>query len=238
MGRFLGMSKPLALLLALAGLSQAGEYKVSLAVAPVLLGGGDIPFDLVVPLQTTLAEVLSWEASMIPGVKVADPGPLASVLEAKGWSARRELGGDEVEDVRMAARQQDAEASLVVRALHSPGTVEWKAALAYRVGTVDRAAYVEGVAREDDFLLAARRQALSFFDSLGVPVPPVARQAVNDRGRVPWESLLEYARGVRDQQAGRTEDALRHLRDAYRRAPLLPALQVRLKKLERDNPGK
>jgi len=138
----------------------------------------------------------------------------------------------------MSAQQQDADACLILRVVHSAGVVDWKAALAFRDATVDRSVSLDGRSREDDFLLQARRAALGFLDSLHVEVPAAARQAVSDRGRVPWEVLMEYARGMRDQQAGRADDALRHLREASRRAPFLPALQVRLKKLERDNPGK
>lgn len=232
------MHKTLALALTLAALVQAGAYKSTLGIAPVLVSGGDIPSDLQAPFQTATSEILSWEASLVPGVKVVDPVQLAANLENKGWSSRTDLTGTEVEDARMASRQQDADATIVSQALHSGGVVDWKVALAYREGTVDRSVYFTGRCREDDFLVQARQQAIFFLDSLKVDVPPAARLMVTDRGRVPWEAMLEYARGIRDQQAGKIDDALRHLRDASRRVPLLTSLQFRLKKLERDNPGK
>jgi hypothetical protein len=232
------MHKTFALALSLAALVHAGAYKATLGIAPPLLNGGDISSDLQGSFQTAMAEILSWEASLVEGLRVVDPGQLASTLENKGWSTRTDLTGTEVEDARMAARQQDADASIMVQALHSGGAVDWKVALAYRDGTVDKSLFFSGRSREDDFMIRIRQQAISFLDSLGVDVPPAARQMASERGRVPWEALLEYARGIRDQQAGKIDDALRHLRDASRRAPMLTSLQFRLKKLERDNPGK
>jgi hypothetical protein len=232
------MHKTVVLALMLAGMASAGAYKSVLGIAPTLVMGGDIPTDLQSPFQTAMAEILSWEASLVPGLKVVDPVQLAAMLEKNGWSSRTDLTGTEVEDARMASRQQDADATIIMQALHAGGAVDWKVALAYRDGTVDKSLFFNGRGREDDFLVQTRRQAITFLDSLGVDVPPAARQMASDRGRVPWEALLEYARGIRDQQAGKTEDALRHLRDANRRAPLLTSLQFRLKKLERDNPGK
>lgn len=232
------MHKAFALALTLATLAQAGAYKATLGIAPALVTGGDIPSDLQVPFQTAMAEILSWEASLVQGLKVVDPVQLANTLENKGWSSRTDLTGTEVEDARMASRQQDADATIIVQALHSGGVVDWKVALAYRDGTVDKSLYFNGRCREDDFMVQARKQAISFLDSLGVDVPPAARLMATERGRVPWAALLDYARGIRDQQAGKTDDALRYLRDANRQAPMLTSLQFRLKKLERDNPGK
>ena len=232
------MRRLLLLVLVSAGIAGAAAYKSVLAIAPAILSDGDVPADLVAPMQTVLAEVISWEASMVPSIRVVDPVPLATSLERKGWSSRTELGSEEAEDARMSARQQDADAVLLLKAEHSGGAISWKAALAYRDGTLDKVATGEGRVREDDFMLQARMQALVFLDSLHVDVPAAARVIVSDHSRVPWEALMEYSRGVRDQQAGRADDALRHLREAARRAPFLPALQVRLKKLERDNPGR
>ena len=232
------MHKTFALALMLVALAHAGAYKSILGIAPTLVYGGDIASDLQVPFQTAMAEILSWEASLVPGLKVVDPVQLANTLENNGWSTRSDLTGTEVEDARMASRQQDADATIILQALHTGGAVDWKVALAYRDGTVDKSLFFKGRSREDDFMVQTRRQAISFLDSLGVDVPAAARQMASDRGRVPWEGLLEYARGIRDQQAGKVEDALRHLRDANRRAPMLTSLQFRLKKLERDNPGK
>jgi len=232
------MQKTIALALCLAAFVHAGAYKATLGIAPALVYGGDISTDLQAPFQTAMAEILSWEASLVQGLKVVDPVQLGNTLETKGWSTRSDLTGTEVEDARMAARQQDADAAIIVQALHSGGAVDWKVALAYRDGTVDKSLVFAGRCREDDFMVQTRKQAISYLDSLGVDVPPAARQMASERGRVPWEALLEYARGIRDQQAGKTDDALRHLREASRRAPLLTSLQFRLKKLERDNPGK
>jgi hypothetical protein len=233
MGRFL------AIVLVAAALVHSMAYKTVLAIAPPLVQDGDLPSDLQSPFQTVLAEILSWEASAVPSVRVVDPSGISTTLDSKGWNTRADLTESEVEDARMAARQQDASAVVVLQVVHSGTDVEWKAALAYRDGTVDKSTRIQGYSREDDFLLDIRRQSIAFLDSLGVEVPDVARQmAASDRGRVPWEALLDYSRGVRDQQSGHIEDALRNLREATRRAPFLPALQYRLKKLERDNPGK
>ena len=233
------MKKTLAFALCVGTLAQAAAYKSVLAIAPALVQDGDIPSDLQGPFQTALAEILSWEASAVPGVKVVDPAGINSALDSKGWNSRSDLTESEVEDARMAAHQQDASAVILMRVVHSGAYVDWKSALAYRDGTVDRSMRMQGQAREDDFILQVRRQSISYLDSLGVEVPDLARQMLaTDRGRIPWDALMDYSRGVRDQQAGHIDDALRHLRDASRRAPFLPALQYRLKKLERDNPGK
>ncbi len=237
-GRLKVMQKIFALALSLAALVHAGAYKSTLGIAPPLVNGGDISSDLQASFQTALSEILSWEASLVQGIRVVDPVQLGSTLENNGWSGRTDLTGTEVEDARMASRQQDADATIILQVLHSGGVVDWKVALAYRDGTVDKSLFFKGRCREDDFMVQARQQAISFLDSLGVDVPASARQMATDRGRVPWEALLEYARGIRDQQAAKTDEALRHLRDASRRAPMLTSLQFRLKKLERDNPGK
>jgi hypothetical protein len=232
------MQKIFAIALALAAVVNAAAYKAVFGIAPPLDVGGDLSSDLVSPFQTAMAEILSWEASLVPGLRVVDPGPLASSLEAKGWSTRTDLTGTEVEDARMAGQQQDADAVIAMQVLHSGNEVNWKIAMAYRQGTDDRSLRFQGVSGEDVFMVQIRQKAISFLDSLGVDVPTAARQMATDRGRVPWEALLEYARGIRDQQAGQIDDALRHLREANRRAPLLTSLQYRLKKLERDNPGR
>jgi hypothetical protein len=232
------MQKTFAFALVLSALVNAGAYKAVLGFAPPLDVGGDLSSDLLSPFQTAMAEILSWEASLVPVVRVVDPGPLASSLEAKGWSTRTDLTGTEVEDARMAGQQQDADAVIAMQVLHSGNEVNWKIAMAYKRGTDDRSLRFQGVSGEDQFMVQIRQEAISFLDSLGVDVPAAARQMATDRGRVPWEALLEYARGIRDQQAGQIDDALRHLREANRRAPLLTSLQYRLKKLERDNPGR
>jgi hypothetical protein len=232
------MHKIFALALVFATLVQAGAYKAVIGIAPPLDYGGDLAPDLLSPFQTAMSEILSWEASLVPGLRVVDPGPLASALEAKGWDTRTDLTGTEVEDARMAGQQQDADAVIAMQVQHSGDAVNWKIALAYRQGTDDRSLRVQGVSGEDDFMTQIRQEAISFLDSLGVDVPAAARQMATERGRVPWEALLEYSRGIRDQEAGKIDDALRHLREANRRAPLLTSLQYRLKKLERDNPGR
>lgn len=223
---------------ALAALTQAGAYKATLAIAPALVRGGDLPNDLIQPFQKAVAEILSWEASMIPGLKVVDPANLDGLLESRGWSQRSDLNDAEVEDVRSTGRELDATASLAVRIQHLGTSVDWKMVLAYRAGTVDKTFKLSGRSREDDLLLDVRTRTLQYMDSLGLNVPPAARQMVATRGRVPWEALIEYATGIRDQTASRPDDALRHLREAQKKAPFLPALQVRLKTLERENPGK
>jgi len=233
------MKKILAFALCACAIVHAAAYKTVLAIAPALVQDGDIPSDLQGPFQTALAEILSWEASAVPGVKVVDPAGINTSLDSKGWNTRSDLTESEVEDARMAAHQQDASAVILMRVVHSGFYVEWKSALAYRDGTVDRSIRMEGRSREDNFILQVRRQSISYLDSLGVDVPDVARQMlVTDRGRIPWDALMDYSKGVRDQEAGHIDDALAHLRDASRRAPFSPALQYRLKKLERDNPGK
>lgn len=232
------MRKLLLLLLAVSSLSRAGAYKGSLAIAPALLRGGDVPADLVGPFQKAVAEILSWEASLVPSLKVVDPASLEAKLDAQGWSQRTDMTDSDLEDLRGASRELDATAALGVRILHLGPSVEWKLALAYRQGTLDRTLRLEGRSREDEMLQDVRRKTLQFLDSLGMPVPAAARQVVEQRGKVPWEALVEYATGIRDQTAGRGEDALRHLREARQKAPFLPALQVRLKNLERENPGK
>ncbi|HNY29538.1 MAG TPA: hypothetical protein PKO15_01500 [Fibrobacteria bacterium] len=232
------MRKILLVALALASFPQAGAFKATLAIAPALVRGGDLPTDLIPPFQKAVAEILSWEASLIPGLKVVDPANLDGLLESRGWSQRSDLNDAEVEEARSAGRELDATASLAVRIQHLGPSVDWKVALAYRAGTVDRTIKMSGRSREDELLLDIRTRTLQCMDSLGLSVPASARQMVATRGKVPWEALMEYATGIRDQAASRPDDALRHLREAQRKAPFLPALQVRLKTLERENPGK
>lgn len=232
------MRKILMVLLGVALGAHAGAYKASLAFAPAIVRGGDLSPDLFSPMQTALSEILSWEASLVPSVKVADPTAMRTALDAKGWSSRTEMDESEQQDARDAARVQNADAALLLKFLHGGPSVDWKVSLVWRAGTMDRVASISGRSREDDFLLDMRKQALGYFDSLGVQVPAAARQIVSERGRVPWEVLLEYAKGIRDQENSKVEDALFHLREASRRAPLLPALKVRLMRLEKENPGK
>lgn len=232
------MRKILLVVAMLATFSQAGAFKATLAIAPALVRGGDLPSDLIQPFQKAVAEILSWEASLIPNLKVVDPASLDGLLEARGWSQRSDLTDAEVEDVRSTGRELDATASLAVRIQHLGSSVDWKMVLAYRAGTMDKTLKLSGRSREDELLLDVRTRTLQCMDSIGLTVPAAARQMVATRGKVPWEALIEYATGIRDQAGNRPEDALRHLREAQRKAPFLPALQVRLKTLERENPGK
>jgi hypothetical protein len=207
---------------------------VGLAIAPAVVKGGDLSSDLEGPMQEAIAEMLSWEASLIQTVRVIDPVLLQNQLEKSGWSGRTDLTDTEIEEARTASRQLDADAVLLTRFSHAAGMVDWQVALAYRRDTKDLSQRLAGRSREDDFLVQIRRSALIYLDTLGIKVPASAYQVLESRGKVGWEALREYAMGIRDQKAGRDEEALRHLREAQRRAPFLPSLQVRLKKLEME----
>jgi len=213
---------------------SAAVSRLGLAIAPSIVRGGDLGSDLEQPMQEAIAEMLSWEASLIQSVRVIDPVLLSTNLEKSGWSGRTDLTDTEIEEGRTASRQLDADAVLLTRFVHSAGMVDWQVALAYRRETKDLSQRLSGRSREDDFLLQIRQRALAYMDTLGVKVPSAAYQIVQSRGSVGWEALREYAMGIRDQKAGKNEDALRHLREALRRAPFLPSLQVRLKKLEME----
>jgi hypothetical protein len=208
--------------------------RIGLAIAPSIVRGGDLPSDLEHPMQEAIAEMLSWEASLIPSIRVIDPVLLNTNLEKSGWSGRTDLTETEIEDGRTASRQLDADAVVFTRFVHSAGIVDWQVALAYRRETKDLSQRLFGRSREDDFILQIRKRALAYVDTLGIQVPPAAYQIVNSRGNVNWEALREYAMGIRDQEAGQNEEALRHYNEALRRAPFLPSLQVRLKKLEME----
>jgi len=216
----------------LAGSAFAGGDRIGLAIAPGIVKGGDLAPDLVLPMQEAVGEMLSWEASMVPNVRVIDPSSLGVVLEKLGWSARTDLGGTEIEDARTASRQLDADAVVLTRFVHDGRSVQWQVALGYRRETKDLSLQLSGRSGEDEFVQKIRDRALTLLDSLGAKVPPSAHAIVNSRGAVTWEAMVEYATGIRDQKAGRTDEALRHLQEASRRAPFLPALQVRLKKLQ------
>ena len=214
--------------------AAAAGARIGLAIAPAIVHGGDLSSDLEHPMQEAIAEMLSWEASLIQSVRVIDPVLLNTNLEKSGWSGRTDLTETEIEDGRNASRQLDADAVLLTRFVHSAGMVDWQVALAYRRETKDLSQRLSGRSREDDFILQIRQHALTYLDTIGVKVPPAAYQIVNSRGNVGWEALREYAMGIRDQEAGKNEEALRHLNEALRRAPFLPSLQVRLKKLEME----
>ena len=228
--------KPIRLLagalLLLGSTVVAAPNRVGVAIAPTIVRGGDLSTDLEQPLQEAIAEMLSWEASLIPSLRVIDPVLLQSSLEKNGWSGRRDLSETEIEEARTASRQLAAGAVLLTQFVHQSGVVDWQVALAYRRETKDLSQRLSGRSREDEFLVQIRQQVLAYFDTLGIQVPPAAYQIVRSRGNVPWEALREYAMGIRDQKAGKDEEALRHLREALRRAPFLPSLQVRAKKLE------
>ena len=210
----------------------AAPTRVGVAIAPTIVRGGDLSTDLEQPLQEAIAEMLSWEASLISSLRVVDPALLQKSLEKSGWSEKTDLSETEIEEGRTASRQLDADAVLLTRFVHQAGVVDWQVALAYRRETKDLSQRLSGRSREDEFLVQIRQRALAYFDTLGVKVPSAAYQIVQSRGNVPWEALREYAMGIRDQKADKDEEALRHLREALRRAPFLPSLQVRVKKLE------
>ncbi|MEK7393990.1 MAG: hypothetical protein AAB214_15625 [Fibrobacterota bacterium] len=217
-----------------AGSAYAGADRVGLAIAPGIVKGGDLAQDLVEPMQDVVGEMLSWEASMVPNVKVVDPAMLSAALEKVGWSGRTDLTRTEIEDARTASRQLDADAVVLTRFVHDGRSVQWQVALGYRRETKDLSLQFSGRSGEDEFVQKIRERALTLLDSLGVKVPPSAHQIVKSRGAVTWEALVEYAAGLRDQKSGRNDEALRHLQEASRRAPFLPALQVRLKKLQQE----
>ncbi len=224
----------LVALLGLASASMANGRRIALAIAPAIVKGGDLASDLVGPMQEVIAEMLSWEASMVPSVRVIDPAPLQVALEKNGWSGRTDLSETEIEDARTASRQLDADAVVLTQFVHEGRQVNWRTALGYRRETQDLSLRLSGKGREDDFVQQIRTQALLMLDTLGVKVPPAAKQMVSTRGAVSWEALVEYATGLRDQKMGRNDEALRHLQEASRRAPFLPSLQVRFKKLQAE----
>lgn len=213
---------------------SAGERRTALAIAPAIVKGGDLTSDLLQPMQEAIAEMLSWEASMVPTIRVIDPVPLQTALEKGNWSSRTDLAEPEVEDARTASRQLDADAVVLTRFVHQGRSVEWQVALGYRRETQDLSYKLSGRSREDEFVQKIREQALVMMDTLGVKVAPAAKQMVATRGKVSWEALVEYASGIRDQKALRNEDAFRHFQEASRKAPFLPSLQVRQKKLEME----
>lgn len=214
--------------------APAAGTRLGLAIAPAIVRGGDLSSDLEQPMQEAIAEMLSWEASLIQTIRVIDPVALRTSLEKNGWSGRTDLTDTEIEEGRTASRQLDADAVVFTRFVHAAGMVDWQVALAYRRETKDLSQRLAGRSREDDFVVQIRQRALAYLDTLGIQVPPAAYQIVRTRGNVGWEALREYAMGIRDQDAGKNEEALRHLREALRRAPFLPSLQVRLKKLEME----
>lgn len=215
--------------------AQGRQIKqLRLAIAPAIVKGGDLPTDLLEPMQEVVAEMLSWEASLVQVIKVVDPSLLQTALEKNGWDTRTEITDSEIEEARTASRQLDGDAVVLTRFMHQGSMVDWQVALGYRQETLDKSQRISGTSREDEFVQKIREQALNLIDTLGVNVPATARQMVASRGKVGWEAMVEYASGIRDQKEGKREDALRHLREAARRAPFLPSLQVRLKKLEAE----
>lgn len=224
-----------ALLTALLVSASSAAFKLSAGVAPAIVGG-DVDPTLAPWTGRAVAEMLSWEISMVQTIRVIDPATLEKQLPA--WGNRTELGADEIDRARDAGRAVDAEAVLVPRLVHNGFEATLQLAVVVRKDMKERLIRLETQGPDDAVLGQLRGQVVNTLDSLGFPVPASMRQMVKTRFTTKWAALLAYGRGLRSLSEGNKEEALRHLRETLTIEPNLSAALVRTRTLEKELPGR
>ena len=215
----------LALLLPV--LAFAGS-KYSVAIAPAIVRGA-VPSVQEAALSKAIAEMLSWELSMLPNVKVIDP---ASAAAALGTADRTELGAGEMADAESAGRHLSVDAFVLPRVQHEGDQIQVEAILSVNLGTRINT-FKWGVQGQEDLVLPLIRQAaLTLADSLGVQLPEQARNFITQSQGSSWIILDLFSKGIQAEDEGRKTDALAYYHDAQSRGAMLPAMVVRMKKLE------
>ncbi|MCB9495539.1 MAG: hypothetical protein H6686_01450 [Fibrobacteria bacterium] len=220
----------LVLIVALASVSSAA-YKLTAAVAPAVVHG-DVDPTLAPWTGRAVAEMLSWEISMVQTIRVVDPATLEKHLA--GWEFRNELTEDALDLARTAGRQIDVEAVLVPELERRGGLVSLRLVAVVHRNLEDRRIQLAVEGGADEVLGKMRGQVVNALDSLEFPVPASLRQLASNRFQTKWEALLEYGRALQSLAVGDKEAGLTHLRQTLSIEPTLAAAQVRTRTLEKE----
>lgn len=215
----------LALLLPVAALAAS---KSSVAIAPAIVRGA-VGSDREAALSKALAEMLSWELSMLPGVKVTDPADVAKELNVLD---RTEIGDAELADAESAGRKLAVDAFVLPRLSRSGDQLLVEAAISVAQGTRTKTFKWAVQGQEDKVLPMVRQAVIAMADSMGVTLPEVARRMATQAQGSSWAVLELFAKGVQAEDEGRKADALAAYREAQTRGAMIPAMLVRLRKLE------
>jgi hypothetical protein len=202
--------------------------KVSVAIAPAITRDA-VPSQLEAPMAKALAEMLSWELSMLPNVKVTDPQDAAKAL---GTSERSSLSESDLTDVEAAGRRLGVDAFALPYVRRDGDEVTVAAAISVKVGTRPCTFKWETHGPQDRILPMVRQAALQMADSLHMTVSSSARALLQQSAGSSWEIVVLFAKGIDAEDAGRKTDALALYREAQSRGAVLPALLVRMRKLE------
>jgi len=211
--------------LALASFANA---RISVAIAPAVTRGA-VPSQLEAPMGKALAEMLSWELSALPNVKVTDPTTAAAALPN---ADRSELGEAEIADAEAAQRRLGVDAYVLPRLSREGNFVRVEAVLAISVGTRSQSYKWETQGPDDQILPLVRQAVLALADSLQIRLPGNARQLLTQTQGSSWDIVELFAKGIDAEDNGRQEDALSFYHEAQSRGAMLPAMLVRMKKLE------
>lgn len=219
------------LLLALIASTSSAAYKLSVGVAPAIVVGDVDP--LIAPWAgRAVAEMLSWEISMVQTIRVQDPASIEKSLTS--WDTRTEIGSSELDDARAAGQKLDVEAVLLPRLEKRGFEATLQLAVVVRKNLKDRVVNLEIKGPDDAILGLLRAQVVNTMDSLGIPVPPAVRQAATNRFKTKWDAIMEYGRALKSLSEGNKDEGLRHMRETMRLDPNIPAALVRTRTLERD----
>lgn len=215
----------LALLLPLSVLAAS---KSSVAIAPAIVRGA-VGSDREASFSKALAEMLSWELSMMPGIKVTDPADAAKELNV---SERTEIGEAELADAERAGRRLAVDAFVLPRLERSGDQLLVEAAISVVQGTRTKTFKWAVQGQEDRVLPMVRQAVVAMADSMGIALPEAARRIATMTQGSSWAVLELFAKGVQAEDEGRKADALAAYREAQSRGAMIPAMLVRLKKLE------
>ncbi|MEN9354693.1 MAG: hypothetical protein RL318_2018 [Fibrobacterota bacterium] len=202
--------------------------KSSIAIAPAIVRGA-VPMAQEAALSKALAEMLSWELSMLPSIKVTDP---ADAGKALGTTERTELGDGEMADAESAGRRLGVDAFVLPRLQRSGDHLTVDAILSVVKGTRTNTFRWSVQGQEDKVLPMVRQAAITLADSLGIRLPDAARKLINQTQGSSWAIIELFAKGVQAEDEGRKPDALAFYREAQSRGAAIPAMLVRMKKLE------
>jgi hypothetical protein len=223
-----GFLMRLAVLFCTLALASLANAKVSVAIAPAVTRAA-VPSQLEAPMGKAVAEMLSWELSAMPSIKVTDPASAASALPN---ADRSELGEAEIADAESAQRRLGVDAFVLPRISREGSDVQVEAVLAISLGA--RSQSYKWVTRGPDnqILPLVRQAVLALADSLQIQLPGNARQLLTQTQGSSWDIVELFAKGIDAEDAGRQDDALAFYHEAQSRGAMLPAMLVRMKKLE------
>ncbi len=208
--------------------SAAGANKYSVAIAPAIARDA-VPSQLESAMGQAVAEMLSWELSALPNVKVTDPDDASAALPQ---TDRSELGEAELTDAENAQRKLSVDAFVFPRIIHEGDHVQVQAILATFVGTHSQTFRWQADGPDDQVLPLIRRSAITMADSLRISLPDSVRQLLTQTQGSSWDIVELFAKGIDAENSKRREDALAFYQEAQSRGALLPAMTVRMKKLQ------